>query len=277
MNIDVTNDMSTLYNTMDKSILHKINPVFLITITIILVFYYLVFASLPGQVNSVQTSEGTFGLSIIELFLWAMFIFLLLINGLQYFFELDIQAIIKGLFSPNPEIDIKITQPQIKSSIPEITWEKQVFHIPENTYTYDDAKALCNAYGARLANYDEVEKAYNKGGEWCSYGWSDDQLILYPTQKKTYDRLKHIKGHENDCGRPGINGGFIGNPNAKFGVNCYGYKPEITSEERNQMNNIRAIPITQREKELEKKVAEYRKDLPNIMIAPFNNKRWSLI
>lgn len=277
MNIDVTNDMSTLYNTMNKSILHKINPVFLITITIILVFYYLVFASLPGQVNSVQTSEGTFGLSIIELFLWAMFIFLLLINGLQYFFELDIQAIIKGLFSPNPEIDIKITQPQIKSSIPEITWEKQVFHIPENTYTYDDAKALCNAYGARLANYDEVEKAYNKGGEWCSYGWSDDQLILYPTQKKTYDRLKHIKGHENDCGRPGINGGFIGNPNAKFGVNCYGYKPEITSEERNQMNNIRAIPITQREKELEKKVAEYRKDLPNIMIAPFNNKRWSLI
>ena len=61
---------------------------------------------------------------------------------------------------------------------------KEVFHIPNNKYTYKDAKAVCKAYGARLANYDEVENAYNKGGEWCSYGWSKNQLALFPTQKK---------------------------------------------------------------------------------------------
>ena len=30
------------------------------------------------------------------------------------------------------------------------------------------------------------------------------------------------------CGLPGINGGYIDNPNIRFGVNCYGYKPKIT-------------------------------------------------
>ena len=36
---------------------------------------------------------------------------------------------------------------------------------------------------------------------------------------------KNSKGHENDCGRPGINGGYIDNHNVKFGINCYGHKP----------------------------------------------------
>ena len=49
-------------------------------------------------------------------------------------------------------------------------------------------------------------------------------MAYYPTQKTTWDKLQKKKGHENDCGRPGINGGFIQNKNVKFGVNCYGSK-----------------------------------------------------
>ena len=30
----------------------------------------------------------------------------------------------------------------------------------------------------------------------------------------------------NNCGRPGVNGGYFDNPNIKFGVNCYGQKPD---------------------------------------------------
>ena len=41
-------------------------------------------------------------------------------------------------------------------------------------------------------------------------------------------KLQKRKGHKHDCGRPGINGGYIGNTNIKYGVNCYGYKPKIT-------------------------------------------------
>ena len=102
-------------------------------------------------------------------------------------------------------------------------------------------------------------------------------MVLYPTQKETYHKLQKIKGHENDCGRPGINGGFIKNPHAKFGVNCYGYKPEITQEERDIMNETTPYPETEKDKRFEKLVHQYRKKLPDILVAPFNNTRWSVI
>jgi hypothetical protein len=41
--------------------------------------------------------------------------------------------------------------------------------------------------------------------------------------------LQKIKGHEHDCGRPGVNGGYIANPLVKFGVNCYGNKRKINT------------------------------------------------
>ena len=75
-----------------------------------------------------------------------------------------------------------------------------------------------------------IERAYNNGGNWCSYGWSEDQLALFPIQKSVYNELKQIKGHEHDCGRQGVNGGFMKNPLLKFGVNCYGTKPEINEK-----------------------------------------------
>ena len=42
--------------------------------------------------------------------------------------------------------------------------------------------------------------------------------------KSTYEKLQKYPGNENNCGRPGINGGYDKNPNAKFGVNCYAKK-----------------------------------------------------
>jgi hypothetical protein len=45
-------------------------------------------------------------------------------------------------------------------------------------YTHDDAKSICSAYDASLATYDQIEKSYNGGGEWCSIGWSADQQAL---------------------------------------------------------------------------------------------------
>ena len=94
-------------------------------------------------------------------------------------------------------------------------------------------KMVCDAYDAKLATYSQVEEAYNKGGEWCNYGWSADQLALFPTQKNTYDELMKTKNHKHDCGRPGINGGYIDNPNVRFGVNCY----EKTSNDQGRGRN----------------------------------------
>jgi hypothetical protein len=103
--------------------------------------------------------------------------------------------------------------------------QEEVFHVSGNKYTYTDAQNLCRAYGATLATYDQMEESYQKGGEWCEYGWSDNQSAYFPAQRSTWNLLQKIPGQANACGRPGVNGGYIDDPTATFGVNCYGLKP----------------------------------------------------
>ncbi len=174
-----------------------------------------------------------------------------------------------------------INAPRIKAietaPVPEIIAGKQVFNIPGNTYGYGDAKALCKAYGSRLASYKEIENAYEKGGEWCNYGWSEGQMALYPTQQQTYDKLQDIEGHEHDCGRPGVNGGYMENPALKFGVNCYGYKPRMTAEEEHNMATIPHYPQTKKDIAMEQRVDYWKSKLSSVIVAPFNYKNWSKI
>ena len=70
---------------------------------------------------------------------------------------------------------------------------KQVFHVKNNKHTYDEAKALCKAFDSDLADYKQIEDAYNNGAEWCSYGWSKDGMALYPTQLSTWKTMQQIK------------------------------------------------------------------------------------
>ena len=146
-----------------------------------------------------------------------------------------------------------------------------------NEYTYDDAKAICKAYGNRLATYKEIEKAYDNGADWCNYGWSENQMAFYPTQYKKWKELQTKKGHEHDCGRPGINGGFMKNPNIHFGVNCYGKKPEMTHEEQHRMKEVNVVPMSKKEQELEEKTKLFKNNLKNILVSPFNKDRWSKV
>jgi hypothetical protein len=257
----------------------------------VLVIYYILFAALgavtPGGKASQGVGQGKSDSAVaIEVIMWSVFILLLIFNALQYFLSINVNASLKNLFTKEPEIDLTIDMPYVKhtgedknihpsDSIPEITYEKQAYHVPGNNYTYDDATAICEAYGSRLANYNDLEKTYKKGGEWCSYGWSEGQMALYPTQEKTWGTLQNIKGHEHDCGRPGINGGFIGNPNVRFGINCFGYKPKITPEEQELMENTTPFPKTQKELNFEKNVKNWKMKLPEILVAPFNAKEWS--
>ena len=97
--------------------------------------------------------------------------------------------------------------------------KKEVFNISNQKYTYEQAKCKCKAYGAELASYNQIVKAYNKGAEWCNYGWSKGQKAYYPTQACPHKRKK------DHCGKPGINGGNFP-AEMKFGVNCYGIKPK---------------------------------------------------
>ena len=249
----------------------------LATLSVTIFIYYMVFSTMPGGTGTTGATPESGGAKLLELIMWGTFIVLLMVNGYQYFFNMNIVTSVQDLFSDKPKIDITVQQPDNESetTVPELRYFKQVFHVPGNEYTYDDAKAVCKAFDARLAAYDEVEKAYNNGAEWCSYGWSADKMALFPTQKKTWDRLQKIKGHENDCGRPGINGGFIANPDVRFGINCYGFKPQITSAEADDMKTAPIYPKTLKDVERQQRLAYWQTKLSDILVSPFNNDVWS--
>jgi hypothetical protein len=163
---------------------------------------------------------------------------------------------------------------KVKSFSPKLQF-KEVYHIPGNHYSYEESKSVCKALGGELANIKQMEDVYKKGGEWCSYGWSNNQMALFPTQHDHWNKLQTIKGHENDCGRPGINGGYIANPNVKFGVNCYGYRPKMKPIESKLMESAEEYPITEQQIAFNKQVDHWKKRINEIIIAPFNAKNWS--
>jgi hypothetical protein len=197
-----------------------------------------------------------------------LIIFVFIIFGiLKFFFGINVFVSFKNFFKK--EIDLIAVEPK-REYKPKPPRTSQVFNIPGNNYTYNEAIDLCKAYGAEIADYSQLENAYKEGANWCNYGWSKDQLALFPIQKSTYDNLQKIEGHENDCGRPGINGGFMSNPFNRYGVNCYGKKPPINSEEATLMK----IDPTE-DNELNKKVEYWKGQIPNILISPFNSNTWS--
>jgi hypothetical protein len=130
-------------------------------------------------------------------------------------------ASIKNDFNKNDSNNVE-TPKKGGPSIP-LFGKKEIFHIANQDYTYEQAKCKCDSYNAKLATYNQLVDAYNDGAEWCSYGWSSGQKAYYPTQKCNWE--KKSPEEKLKCGNPGLNGGFFADPYLKFGVNCYGKKP----------------------------------------------------
>ena len=289
VDVSPSSGFSHIYDSMNTS-LSTTNPLVLLALTLIIIFYFIVFSYLGYTVNYPQQTESG-GIRFIEIVMWGLIVFLVLINGIQYFFKIDVQTAVKNLFQGKPEVDIKIGpekrfEEKGKNLAKEVEKDLglgnltsvggEVFNVPGNEYTFDQAKALCKAYGSKLATYNQIEDAYKSGAEWCNYGWSSKQMALFPTQKTTWNKLQKVKGHKHDCGRPGVNGGFIDNENVKFGVNCFGLKPNITPEERQKMSDTPLYPLTQKEKDFNKRVEFWKEKLPDILVAPFNNNEWNM-
>jgi hypothetical protein len=288
-----TIEPESMYNYMNGLLM---NPTVFIILVVVVIAYIIVFVSLGDSSTTNSYTTGTIGTTgmegtsnVIIMIIVGVLIVLVLFNALQYFFSIDIMASIQNLFTPQKQMNIVVNQNNgqldvsyndgILSELTDdiISQRQQVFNVPGNYYGYEDAKTLCKAYNARLATYGEVEQAYNKGGEWCNYGWSEGQMALFPTQKTTFDNLQKISGHEHDCGRPGVNGGYIANPHVQFGVNCYGYKPKITTEEEEMMQNASPYPKTEKDIAMEKRVDYWKTKIDEILLSPFNYSTWSKV
>jgi hypothetical protein len=304
VNPDTSKETLTMYDYINNFFM---TPVVFIIVFVIIIAYFILFSSLGKKTTELSSSAtATFGSNLFSsvkspvfsseetsgkgfkvLMMIGVIIFIVVIlmnifkwlkqRGFPNIFNYDIVASTQNLLKGQPEIDIKATEIQSSPIIAPLAARKQVFNIPGNTYGYNDAAALCSAYGSRLATYSEIEEAYNEGAEWCNYGWSEGQNAFYPTQKDTFNKLQTIQGHEHDCGRPGINGGYIANPRVQFGANCYGYKPHITTEEDELMKVATAYPKTQKDVLIEKRVNYWKQKLDEILVSPFNYDTWSKI
>ena len=280
------NNVSGIFGWLDNKLDSIIKPRFIIIILIVIgMFYFIITALGGGESNNTETSIIA-NTSILEIMLWAVFIVIVLLNGFQYFFNTNITTELSNLFSTSPKIAISEVVPAEQTAAgdlgtgPSLKMRKQVFHVPASVYDYDNAKALCEAYGAKLANIDQMEEAHKSGAEWCSYGWSDNQMILYPTQKSTWEELQKSPdaAKKNSCGRPGINGGYIADASMKAGVNCYGPKPEMNQGSSKMMATIQNYEAGKMIDPLhEARIQQMKDKINDVVIAPFNKGAWSLL
>ena len=281
------NEIGGIFDWVDEKV-NLISPRVLIIVIVVIAMFYFIITALGGGLGGDNGGDSanpiTGNASIIEIMLWAIFIVIVIMNGFQYFFNTSITTEVSNLLSSNPQITLTNDVPAEPTasgdlgSAPGSKMRKQVFHIPASVYDYDNAKALCQAYGANLANIDQMEEAHKSGAEWCSYGWSDNQMILYPTQKSTWDSLQQNPEKKNSCGRPGINGGFMDNASMKAGVNCYGERPEMNESSSKLMANIQNYEAGKMIDPLhDARINEMRGKINNIVVAPFNKSAWSLL
>ena len=153
---------------------------------------------------------------------------------------------------------------------------KEIFNVSKNDYTYYDAAPLCKSLGAELATYDEVKNAWNKGADWCNYGWVKGQMAVYPTQKSTYEELQlGPEEQKGACGKPGVNGGHFDNPEMRFGVTCSGRRPPQKNHDATSVISGPKLPLTASGLEFEKQVQRFKADSDSIGIMPFNKEKWS--
>jgi Extracellular link domain len=277
---------------------------FFTTLLGVLLFYIVVYLfQLP-----MSESGKPISVYLIETFLWLLFIAILFVDFFKYVLGISITDTLSKirLFGSPPSVSIDASGHlidasghlidasghlidtsgnQISKSVNALVDASscaanvgnptdEVFNISNNVYSYSDAQSVCKMYGAKLATYDQIEKAYQNGGEWCNYGWSEGQMAYFPTQKSTWAKLQATDNHKNDCGRPGVNGGYIANPYIQFGVNCYGQKPKPTADDLAKMNARQntAYPQTAADIELQTKIDQWKN---TVSLNSYNNNKWS--
>ena len=249
----INNFKSTSSNSAIPSKMPKILYIILIIIIIFLIIYVLICYYNYSTINCYEKK-----------------------SFLQYLFDFSSSDVCTIYQKPMPIIP---PQPLIKKDITpklgSLLQNKEVYHIANQEYTYDQSKCKCASYGGRLATKDEVTNAYNSGANWCSYGWSEGQNAFYPVQKCFYDALSEdddfLENSDKYCGKPGLNGGYFSDSQLKFGVNCYGTKPKGSvvkpkkAECSDDGKDFCGLP----------KNSSSNQKLSSDLIAPFNESKWS--
>ena len=254
----LNNDWATLYSIMS-----------------LFSVYLLVFImGIPMDINNKPVT-----LSLLETCLILVLVFSVIALVSRQLFNWDIvnQILVWFGFAVDPTVTADATAgADISEADTTGTTREEVYNIGSNIFNYKDAKAICKVFGGKLATYSQIEDAYNKGAEWPSMGWSEDQMALFPTQLKTYERMKE-EGTPNARGRPGVNGGYMSNTELRFGVNCFGVKPTASTHDRAVMELLKSRPYSPSDLEEAQRVKFWQQNKDKLIaMMPFDADSWSM-
>lgn len=168
----------------------------------------------------------------------------------------------------------------VEEGVEEVLKKKEVFNVDKNIFSYEEAPLVCKALGANLATYDQVNKAYKKGAHWCNYGWTDNQMALFPIQEDIYKNMTDEE--KGNCGKPGLNGGFFKDKKLELGVNCYGYKKNpdpakivyIEDEKVDEKIKNQILNDSPQKRDLMDKYNQLLSE-GKLEVRPFNTNKWS--
>jgi hypothetical protein len=277
---------------MDWTIEFYDDPLSIFSVSLFMIAFYAIVMLMRVPMGSglkpytVELIESKGWILIATLLICYFFKYVLKINLMDIFRDPKVSQLWKSTLSDSPvgeEDEEKTTDAtdttadEAKDPVKPVA-KKEVFNVSNSNFNYREAQAVCKAYDARLATYDEIEDSYKDGGEWCNYGWSADQMAFFPTQKDTWEKLQQSDPRlKNRCGRPGVNGGHIPNPRMKFGANCYGVKPAASALELAQMKTSLEsnVPKTPEENLIDKKADYYRQNADKLKLNSFNGDKWS--
>ena len=249
---------------------NKYNIVFLV---IALVMLYVLISIIKIPTDKENKPTIIIGL---ETLLMILLVLILFVQFFDEFVDVKLTDELRerlGIINPSNTITTNTTSQPDPVPAPIPVQGKEVFNIGGNHYTYSDAEAICKSFDSELADYDQIEQSYNNGGEWCNYGWSKNQMALFPTQKKTWDNLQDSPATKNNCGRPGINGGYMSNPALRFGVNCYGIKPSKRDIDYAPQGD-RPYKSPQ-DKLIESKTEFWKQNKDKLRLNHYNSNEWS--
>jgi|TARA_B100001175_G_scaffold296318_1_gene285150 hypothetical protein len=278
-NMNETEKSNIVSNNLDGFLEFSNDPysIFYVLIFILTLYLGIYVLKIPMEPGVKPVS-----INIIDNFAIIVFVILLVSDFFKLVFQINIiEIFITFLKNGWDRLDTRETDDEDDetdiSGNKDVSGNDEVFNVANNIYTYDDAQTVCSIYGAKLATYDQIEKSYQNGGEWCNYGWSDGQMAFFPTQKSSYERLQKSDKTKNKCGRPGVNGGYMANPKLKFGVNCYGKKPDPSDAEKNHMYVKGAFQDIIEEESEEDRKTRFLKDNADklLVVNSFNRNKWS--
>jgi Na+/melibiose symporter-like transporter len=121
MNVDPTvylKEVITKNGKQDSQLNADTKVYLLIALGVIIVIYGLFFAILgggsqtQGQGATGSGSAGSVGLKFFEVLLWSVFIMLILLNGFQYFFNVNLTTRFINFFTEKPKLEITMDVPE---------------------------------------------------------------------------------------------------------------------------------------------------------------------